>query len=122
MLQSMKGRPATQIEVEAMDAICKLQDELYEARQRNLIERDMWQQRTKAVVMLLVEAGERLDGTLPVYGSMTPKEKDDYVAQWINEICAEGWIAEVKAMKDLPHQRLIEIDEYISQDLAREKK
>jgi hypothetical protein len=27
----MKGRPATKIEIEAMGAICKLQDELYEA-------------------------------------------------------------------------------------------
>lgn len=30
-LQSMKGRPATQLEIEAMGSICSLQDELYEA-------------------------------------------------------------------------------------------
>lgn len=29
----MKGRPATQIEIEAMGAICKLQDELHETQQ-----------------------------------------------------------------------------------------
>ena len=78
---------------------------------RAKIERDMWKQRTKAVVMLLVEAGERLDGTLPAYGSMSPEEKNIAVAQWINEICAEGWIAGVKTMSSLPHRRLIEIDE-----------
>lgn len=32
LIQPMKGRPATQIEIEAMGSICKLQDELYEAR------------------------------------------------------------------------------------------
>lgn len=31
-IQPMKGRPATKIEIEAMGAICKLQDELHEAR------------------------------------------------------------------------------------------
>lgn len=31
-IQPMKGRPATKIEVEAMGAICKLQDDLDEAR------------------------------------------------------------------------------------------
>lgn len=30
-IQPMKGRRATQIEIEAMGAICKLQDELHEA-------------------------------------------------------------------------------------------
>lgn len=30
-LQPMKGRPATQFEVEAAGSICSLQDELYEA-------------------------------------------------------------------------------------------
>ncbi len=75
------------------------------------IERDMWKQRTKTAIMLLVEAEERLDGTLPAYDGMTSKEKNDAVAQWINEIYSEGWMAEVKAMPNLPHRRLAEIED-----------
>lgn len=33
LIQPMKGRPATKIEVEAVGAICHLQDELHEARE-----------------------------------------------------------------------------------------
>lgn len=33
MIQPMAGRPATKIEIEAMGAICNLQDELLEAKQ-----------------------------------------------------------------------------------------
>lgn len=72
------------------------------------LERDMWKQRAKNLMLLLLEAQERLDGTLPGH-----KAAD--VAQWISEIISDDcWVEEIKRMPSLPHSRLIRIDEAMS--------
>lgn len=98
--------------------MCQLNDQSVDipalcAEVRRLqLERDMWKQRTKVTAMLLIEAQERLNGTVALSGPS--RDKAANVAQWIKE-CFNGWLADVKAMRSLSPVRLIEIDTAFSQ-------
>ncbi len=77
-------------------------------------ERDMWKQRTKQAVMLLLEARDRLEGNLPAYAGVYSDDRADAVAQWIRECFPpDSWMSQVKSMSRISHSRLKEIDEAI---------